>query len=104
MFEAAHFSALEKSWPIIKTRTYHQMGWGDAYNYMLVASGRAELALDNGMQIWDCGPMSPILSEAGGFFGDWDGNPLYYGDQVMATSQVLLKQVVELTRSIRGKN
>lgn len=102
MFEASHFPFLRQAWDEIQKATYHQMGWGDAYSYMMVATGRAEMAIDSGMQIWDCGPMAPILSEAGGFFGDWDGHPLSYGQEVMATTASLLPQAVALTRKIRA--
>ncbi len=102
MFEASHFPFLRQAWEEIENATYHQMGWGDAYSYMLVATGRAEMAIDSGMQVWDCGPLAPILNEAGGFFGDWDGHPLSYGREVMATTSYLLPQAVKLAQKIRA--
>ncbi|MFM8322703.1 MAG: inositol monophosphatase family protein [Chloroflexota bacterium] len=77
-------------------KCYFQTGVGDAYGYLLVATGRAEVMLDPIMSVWDCGPFPPILSEAGGYFGDWKGNPTIYGCEAMATTQALLPQVVEL--------
>jgi len=75
---------------------YFRAGWGDAYGYMLAASGRVELMLDAVMSAWDCGPLPAILREAGGYFGDWQGNETIYAGEGLATSQVLLPQVLRL--------
>jgi myo-inositol-1(or 4)-monophosphatase len=74
--------------------TYHRAGWNDAYGYVLVATGRAEVMLDPIMSTWDCGPFPPILQEAGGFFGDWQGKPTIYGGEALATTQALLSEVL----------
>lgn len=88
-------------WERIKQATYFRAGWGDAYGYLLVATGRAELMLDPIMNVWDCAPFPPILKEAGGYFGDWQGNSTIYGNEAMATTQVLLPEVLAL---IQGQN
>jgi histidinol-phosphatase len=75
---------------------YFQAGWGDAYGYMLVATGRAELMVDPVMNAWDCAPFPPILSEAGGFFGDWQGRRVIDAGQALATSSILLPEVLAL--------
>lgn len=85
-------------WERIKSATYVRGGWGDAYGYLLVATGRAEIMLDPEMDPWDCGPFPPILSEAGGYFGDWTGNATIYGGESMATTNMLLPQVLSLIR------
>jgi len=77
---------------------YHQAGWGDAYGYLLVATGRVELMLDAAMSIWDCAPFPPILAEAGGFFGDWRGEPTIYAGQSLGTTQALLPEVLEILK------
>jgi histidinol-phosphatase len=84
------------AWERLKQASYHRGGWGDAYGYLLVATGRAEVMLDPLMEAWDCGPFPPILREAGGYFGDWQGNSTIYGGQALATSQTLLPTVLEL--------
>jgi len=76
--------------------TYHRVGWSDAYGYVLVATGRAEIMLDPVMNVWDCGPFPPILQEAGGYFGDWRGHVTIYGGEALATTQTLLRQVLSL--------
>jgi len=98
--DVASFARYGRSgaWERIKQGTYYRAGWGDAYGYLLVATGRAELMLDPIMNAWDCAPFPPILREAGGYFGDWQGNPTIYGNEALATTQVLLPEVLTLTR------
>ncbi len=83
-------------WEKIKNATYHRGGWGDAYGYALIATGRAELMLDPVMEAWDCAPFPPILSEAGGYFGDWKGDRTIWGQEALGTTNVLLEQVLEM--------
>ncbi len=83
-------------WERIKNATYFRGGWGDAYGYLLIATGRAEVMLDPIMDAWDCGPFPPILSEAGGYFGDWKGNRTIWGNEALGTTNVLLPQVLRL--------
>jgi len=73
-------------------------GWSDAYGYMLVASGRVEVMLDPVMAVWDCGPFPPIFLEAGGYFGDWKGNPTIYGKEAVATTLALKDEVIGLLK------
>lgn len=47
--------------------------WGDAYGYLLVATGAAEIMLDGPFQPWDAAPVMLIVEEAGGVFTDWHG-------------------------------
>ena len=81
---------------------WYRPGWGDAYGYMLVATGRAEVMLDPIMAVWDCAPFPPILREAGGFFGDWQGNETIYGGRSVATSKALLPQVLAALNHLEG--
>jgi histidinol-phosphatase len=84
------------AWERLKTSTYYRAGLGDAYGYLLVATGRAHVMLDPIMNVWDCAPFPPILREAGGYFGDWQGNPTIYANEAMATTQSLLPEVLTL--------
>jgi myo-inositol-1(or 4)-monophosphatase len=86
----------KEEWERFLRRCYYQAGWGDAYGYAVVATGRAELMLDPAMHVWDCAPFPPILREAGGFFGDWNGNETIYGNEAIATTQALLPEVLQV--------
>jgi myo-inositol-1(or 4)-monophosphatase len=88
------------AWERIQAATYYRAGWGDAYGHLLVATGRVELMLDPIMSSWDCAPFPPILQEAGGYFGDWQGNPTIHASEALSTTQTLLPEVLAL---IEGK-
>ncbi len=83
-------------WERLKQAVYHLGGWGDAYGYLLIATGRVEIMLDPIMDVWDCAPFPPILAEAGGYFGDWKGNRTIWGREGLGTTNALLPQVLEL--------
>lgn len=85
-----------EAWEKIKNATYHRGGWGDAYGYFLIATGRAEIMLDAVMDAWDCAPFPPILSEAGGYFGDWQGNRTIWAKEGLGVTNALLPQVLKL--------
>jgi len=96
--DAANFAKCghAAAWERLQQATWFQAGWSDAYAYALVATGRVEIALDPVMNPWDCGPFPPILSEAGGYFGDWHGNVTLHAAQTLATTQTLLPAVLRL--------
>lgn len=86
-------------WERIQQATSHRGGWGDAYGYLLVATGRAELMLDPIMNAWDCAPFPPILREAGGYFGDWQGDWTIHAGEALCTTAQLLPQVLALMKA-----
>lgn len=86
----------------LTARCYFQTGWPDAYGYLAVATGRAELMLDPSVSVWDCAPFPPIFREAGGFFGDWQGNEMINAGHSLATTQKLLPEVLETIRNSGG--
>lgn len=87
------------AWDRLQKAVYYNAGWCDAYGYMLVATGRAEIVLDPVMNLWDCGPFPPIFREAGGYFGDWKGNESCIdGGEALATNAALRDQVLALLR------
>lgn len=73
-------------------------GWGFSYANLLVATGRAEVALEGYMEPWDNAPFPPILQEAGGYFGDWHGNATFHASESLATTNLLLSEVLTLLR------
>ena len=84
------------AWERINQAAYTCRGWSDAYGYLLVATSRAEVMLDPIMSIWDCGPFPPILREAGGFFGNWQGEEGHTYGEAMACNQALLPELMKL--------
>lgn len=86
----------EPAWQRIISRTYTQRTWGDAYGYLLVATGRAEIMVDPAMYLWDCAPFGVIMEEAGGTFTDWKGNHTIHNHESIATNGLLFEQVIDL--------
>jgi histidinol phosphatase-like enzyme (inositol monophosphatase family) len=69
--------------------------WGDCYGYLMVAAGRADVMLDQEMNIWDMAALVPIISEAGGRITRWDGVVDHDGSAV-ATNGLLHERVLAL--------
>jgi histidinol-phosphatase len=70
--------------------------WADCYAYVLVATGRAEVAVDPTMAVWDNGPLLPILEAAGGRFTDLQGVRTIRGGNGLATNGKLHEEVLDL--------
>ena len=70
--------------------------WGDCYGYALVATGRAEAMMDPAVSIWDAAALAPIITEAGGVFTDWDGNPTWRNRSILATNAALSSDIRSL--------
>jgi histidinol-phosphatase len=84
------------AWERLVQAAYATRGWSDAYGYLAVATGRAEIMLDPVMSLWDCGPFPPIFREAGGYFGDWQGNPGHTYGEALACNAALLPDLLRL--------
>lgn len=69
--------------------------WGDCYGYVLVATGRAELMVDDRLSPWDVAALVPIIEEAGGVLTDWNGQP-GMGDNAVASNAALADQLRHL--------
>jgi histidinol-phosphatase len=61
-------------------------GIGDAWQYMLVAEGAAEIALDPEVSLWDLAAVKVIVEEAGGRFTDLGGVSTASGGSGIATN------------------
>jgi histidinol-phosphatase len=64
-------------------------GFGDFWQYMLVAEGAAELALDPEVSVWDLAAVQVIVEEAGGRFTDLAGVPTADGGDGIASNALL---------------
>jgi histidinol-phosphatase len=87
--QAKHcFETLQKDCWLTRT-------WGDAYGYLLVATGRADVMVDPIVNPWDVGAIQPILEEAGGGFSDWRGNPTIFSKNAVGTNGRLHAKVLQ---------
>jgi len=69
-------------------------GWGDCYGHMMVATGRAELAIDPEMSAWDIAALVPILREAGGCCVTWSGEESISGGDGLSVVPQLKDEVL----------
>lgn len=72
--------------------------WGDAYGYLMVATGRADVMIDAAMSLWDAAAIQPIIEGAGGKFTDWQGVPTVHSGEAVAANAQLVDQVLAVTR------
>ncbi len=99
---SSDFQHLEAKMPDVVDRFAGQKAllrtWADAYGYLLVATGRAEVALDPRLDVYDCGPYPVIMKEAGGFFGSWSGEEGHTHGEGIACNAALKPEVMKLMR------
>jgi myo-inositol-1(or 4)-monophosphatase len=62
----------------------------------MVATGRAELAIDPLMSPWDIAALIPILREAGGCCTDWKGNETITGGDGVSFVPALRDSVISI--------
>lgn len=86
-------------WEALSQEARMVRGWGDCYGHILVATGRAEACFDPIMNPWDCGPLLPILQEAGGTFTDWQGQATVYGKDAFSTNGRLFDAIFAQIRA-----
>jgi histidinol-phosphatase len=85
------FLSLQENARLVRT-------WGDAYGYLLVATGRAEAMIDPELNLWDAAALQPIIEEAGGHFVDWQGNATVYSADAIATNGRVTEEILAVTR------
>ncbi|NTU97886.1 MAG: histidinol-phosphatase [Chlorobiaceae bacterium] len=70
-------------------------GWGDCYGHMLVASGRAEVAVDKVMSPWDCAALIPVVLEAGGICFDYTGRTTITGEGLVSANRAIGGELIK---------
>ena len=81
--------AWREPWRELAGRAAVARTWGDCYGYLLVATGRAEVMVDEIMSPWDAAAVMPIVEEAGGIFTDFAGRRTAFGGSTIATNAAL---------------
>lgn len=67
--------------------------WADAYGYLMVATGRADVMLDPIMSLWDIACLYPIIREAGGEITDMGGKH-GISDSAVASNGLLHQEIM----------
>jgi histidinol-phosphatase len=70
----------------LSRRCWRTRGFGDFWQYMLVAEGAAEIALDPTVALWDLAALTVIVEEAGGRFSDLGGVATAGGGDAIASN------------------
>ena len=78
-------------WTSLANSVANARTWGDCYGYVLVATGRAELMVDDRMSPWDVAALIPVIEEAGGVFTDWQGRR-GIGPDAVASNALLARE------------
>lgn len=76
-------------WQVLGARVAVTRTWGDCYGYLLVATGRAELMVDDRLSPWDAAALIPVITEAGGCYSDWRGGTAVDGGDGFASNAPL---------------
>jgi histidinol-phosphatase len=70
-------------------------GFGDYWNFLLVAEGAADLVIEPTAAVWDLAALKPIVEEAGGLFTDFEGKPSVWGGGAIAANPALHAEIME---------
>ena len=68
---------------------------GDFWSHMLVAEGVMDFAIEPSLALWDMAPLDVIVREAGGFYGDLDGNAGPWGNSGFSSNGLLKDAVLK---------
>lgn len=82
-----------RRWEALTSQALISRTWGDCYGYLLLATGRAEVMIDDVLSPWDAAAIMPIVEEAGGVFTDWRGQRTCFGGSALGTNRALSEQV-----------
>ena len=96
--------ARRERWTRLQDAARTMRTWGDCYGYLLVATGRADIMVDDVIADWDGAALMPIIIEAGGEFTDWRGRPTAFGGDAIATNGQLGRIVREILVPSGGEN
>jgi len=98
--QVTDYADLDRRRPVFAKKllkeAYSCRTWGDAYGYLLVATGRVDVMIDPIMNYWDIAPLKPIITEAGGIFTDLNGEDNPTGTSSIACNSMLHKEIMNL--------
>lgn len=83
-------------WRTIVQRAWSNRGFGDFWQYCLVAEGSVDIACDSIVQVWDYAPVRLLVEEAGGRCTTFGGSELQPGASLVSTNGVLHDEAVAL--------
>ena len=70
--------------------------WGDAYGYVMLATGRGDIMIDAKMSRWDIVALTPIIRGAGGVITGYGGEAPETADSIVAANPRLHTEVIRI--------
>ncbi len=90
------FAFAAEDWPRLVACNDRIHSWvfgANAYSYALLACGRLDLVIEADLKPHDYYPLAPLVAEAGGVIGGWNGESLHdCNGKVLAASSASLQQ------------
>jgi histidinol-phosphatase len=87
---------MPSGWQMIVERSWSNRGYGDFWQYCLVAEGVIDVACDSEARVWDYAGAQLLVEEAGGRCTTFAGGALEDGGNVVATNGLLHDKAVAL--------
>jgi histidinol phosphatase-like enzyme (inositol monophosphatase family) len=82
----------------LEEASWYARTWGDCYGYFLVATGRATVMVDPALHVWDAAALLPVITEAGGAYTDWAGEPSTTSGDGVGSNGLVHAEVLAITR------
>jgi len=88
-FSAWEEAGLLEPFLALGRRAWRTRGFGDFWQYVLVAEGSADIALEPNLALWDIAAVKLIVQEAGGRFTDLSGKARPDGGSALSSNGIL---------------
>lgn len=86
----------EQAYLDLARRVYRIRGFGDAFSFHLVATGRFEAVAQTRVNIWDVAGLVAIIESAGGICTDWEGKPFgRHSRSIVASNGKIHDELIE---------
>jgi histidinol-phosphatase len=85
-----HLQDREQAFLDVVRKVYRVRGFGDAFSFHLVATGRFEAVVQSRVNIWDVAGLVAIIEAAGGRCTDWEGRPFARESKSIVASNGLI--------------
>jgi histidinol-phosphatase len=89
MVSSTSARGLPAGWAVLAERAWAERGWADFWQHCLLAEGAIDVAVENGLKLWDYAAISLIVEEAGGRMTTFDDQPLRPGGTVLSSNAIL---------------
>jgi len=98
--DAGHLPALLQ----LSRAVWRDRGYGDALPYMWLAEGRLEMVAEFDVKEYDLAALAPIVREAGGRFGSYDGSDSIASGSSLATNGILHPAFLDLLHAADARS